>query len=105
MYVTGRSLQPILYTPLRIYFLYEPWISCLQNSCLFYYVVARHAIENKPHFQFDGVEVLVNERNKAKLQIEEVSQIIKYESTACNDKSDKKDYSNNYYNLIKLECY
>lgn len=64
--------------------------------------LAKHAIDNKHNFKFDDVKILVNERNKTKLQIHEVNQIIKFEQNACNDKSDKKDYSNTYYNLIKM---
>lgn len=64
--------------------------------------LAKHAINNKHKFKFDDVSILAKERNKTKLQIQEVNQIIKYESTVCNDKSDKKDYSNAYYNLIKM---
>ena len=64
--------------------------------------LAKHAIENKHQFKFDEMKILVNERNKTKLQIHEVNQIIKFEQNVCNDKSDKKDYSNTYYNLIKM---
>lgn len=58
--------------------------------------------ENKHSFKFDEAKILVNERNKTKLQIHEVNQIIKFESNACNDKTDKKDYTNTYFNLIKM---
>lgn len=64
--------------------------------------LAKHAIKNKHNFKFDEMKILVNERNKTKLQIHEVNQIIKFERNACNDKTDKKDYSNTYYNLIKM---
>lgn len=52
-------------------------------------------------FQFDGVKILVN---KTKLQIEKVNQIIRFEKTSCNDKNNKMDFSNNYFNLIKMRC-
>lgn len=64
--------------------------------------LAKHAIDNQHGFNFNDVKILVNERNKTKLQIHEVNHIIKFEQNACNDKSDKKDYSNTYYNLIKM---
>lgn len=62
--------------------------------------LAKHARNNKHEFDFENVQILKTERNKFKLQIHEVKQIVKHEKTACNDKKDKKDYVNTYCNLI-----
>lgn len=62
--------------------------------------LAKHARSNKHEFDFENTKILKIEQNKIKLQIHEVNQIIKYEQVACNYKSDKKDYTNSYCNLI-----
>jgi len=62
--------------------------------------LAMHATANKHNFDFEGAKILKTERNKLKLQIHEVNQIIIHEDTACNKKTDKKDFTNTYVNLI-----
>lgn len=64
--------------------------------------LAKHAISNKHEFDYQNASILKTEQNKIKLQIHEVNQIVKYEHVACNYKSDKKDYTNSYCNLIRL---
>ena len=63
--------------------------------------LAMHAKENGHNFNFDEAKILKTERNKLKLQIHEVNQIIIHEDIACNKKTDKKEYTNTYINLIK----
>lgn len=63
--------------------------------------LAIHAKENDHTFDFDNAKILKQENNKLKLQIHEVNQIIRYENNTCNKKTDKKDYTNTYINLIK----
>lgn len=63
--------------------------------------LAKHSIEQKHSFNFDNAEILKMERTKQKLQIQEVNQIIKHEDIVCNYKTDKKEFSAAYYNLIK----
>lgn len=65
--------------------------------------LANHVSETGHSFDFDNAKILRYERNKFKLQVHEVNQIIKHEENACNFKTDKKDYTNTYYNLIKNE--
>ena len=60
-----------------------------------------HANEKGHNFDFDQAKILKTEQNKIKLQIHEVNQIIIHEGTACNKKTDKKEYTNTYINLIK----
>lgn len=62
--------------------------------------LAKHATFNNHTFKTNDPVILKRERNKFKLQIHEVNQIIRFENTACNDKSDKKDYTTAYHNLI-----
>ncbi|XP_055855794.1 uncharacterized protein LOC129919021 [Episyrphus balteatus] len=62
--------------------------------------LAEHVKQYGHSFDFDGAKILKFERNKLKLQIQEVNQIIKNEQIVCNYKTDKKDYTNTYYNLI-----
>ncbi|XP_055840904.1 uncharacterized protein LOC129908458 [Episyrphus balteatus] len=62
--------------------------------------LAEHTKQNGHSFKFDETKILKSENQKFKLQVHEVNQIIKYEEIACNFKTDKKDYSNTYHNLI-----
>lgn len=62
--------------------------------------LAGHTHETNHTFDFDKADILKFERNKFKLQVQEVNQIIKHEQNVCNFKTDKKDYTNTYYNLI-----
>ena len=63
--------------------------------------LAMHAIDKGHNFNFDQAKILKMEQNKLKLQIHEVNQIIIHENNACNKKTDKKEYTNTYINLIK----
>ena len=63
--------------------------------------LAIHTSEQSHRFDFDNTKILKNEKNKLKLQIQEINQIVIHENTACNKKTDKKDYTNTYINLIK----
>ena len=74
---------------------------CNKPLTKFSSALAKHAKNNDHGFKFDEGKILKRERNKTKLQIHEVNQIIKFESNACNEKTDKKDYTNTYVNLIK----
>lgn len=74
---------------------------CNKPVTKFSSALAKHSHNNGHQFKFDEGKILKREKNKTKLQIHEVNQIIKHETTACNDKTDKKDYTNAYVNLIK----
>lgn len=65
--------------------------------------MATHTYNTGHSFNFEKPNILKFERNKLKLQIQEVNQIMKFEDKVCNFKTDKKDYSNTYYNLITHE--
>lgn len=65
--------------------------------------LVKHAKYKNHHFKFNDGKILKRENNKTKLQIHEVNNIIKFESVACNEKTDKKDYTNAYINLIKKQ--
>lgn len=74
---------------------------CTKPLNKFSTALAKHARNKKHQFKFDDGKIMKREKNKTKLQIQEVNQIIKFESVACNEKTDKKDYTNAYINLIK----
>jgi len=76
---------------------------CRKNVTKNSSALAIHANEQSHSFDFDNAKILKCERNKLKLQIQEVNQIIIHEKTACNKKTDKKDYTNAYINLIKTK--
>lgn len=64
--------------------------------------LAIHSIDNGHTFKFKDAEILTTKKNtNRKLQIYEVNQIIKFEQSICNNKSDVKDQSSSY-NLIKM---
>lgn len=60
-----------------------------------------HSRENSHQFDFERTGILYKNRNKKKLQIQEVHHIIANEETSCNFKSDSDHIGPTYYNLIK----
>lgn len=65
--------------------------------------LACHAKEKKHQFDFDmkNVEVLKRERNKTKLRIQEVNEIVMQEDDVCNFKSDSTIIRPSYGRLLK----
>lgn len=65
--------------------------------------LATHAKETGHRFDFDleNVQILKRERNKSKLKVQEVNQIIMHEGETCNFKSDSAVIGPAYGNLLK----
>lgn len=63
--------------------------------------LTKHSLDLKHLFDFDQVKILAYEKNKQKLRIQEVNQIIVNEETCCNYKTDSQHITPAFYNLIK----
>lgn len=63
--------------------------------------LTKHSLDFKHLFDFDQVKILAYEKNKQKLRIQEVNQIIVNEETCCNYKTDSQHITPAFYNLIK----
>lgn len=66
--------------------------------------LASHAREEEHEYNFDECRILARERNKTRLQIQEVNHIICNDHRACNFKTDSSHINPTYYCLLKHEC-
>lgn len=64
--------------------------------------LVKHGVTANHLFDFQNVQSLCQERNKRKLQLQEINQIIIHRETACNFKTDSDEVSPLYYNLVKF---
>lgn len=64
--------------------------------------LVRHVLVKNHSFDFQGAVSLRRERNKRKLQLQEINQIIIHRDSVCNFKTDSEDVSPLYYNLVKF---
>lgn len=64
----------------------------------------QHCDSKNHQFNFNDVKILKRERNKKRLQIQEVNHIVRNDNVTCNFKSDSQHIAPVYCNLIKLGC-
>lgn len=66
--------------------------------------LAAHARVEEHIFKFDECRILARERNKTRLQIQEVNHIICNDHRTCNLKTDSSHINPTYYCLLKNQC-